>query len=278
VTRRELEEIWSETLRSTRPPRGQFDRLAEGIVELYSSGDFRFRQHIQNRFNRVTNRTGQSFDPKNFDLASARAFIADEIGFYSWGELTDYIENQSDDSRPILFLYAIAAMDMGNFSALESTVGGPEAFGDQIIEWFEKDYFTNEPETLAEVFAAACMLGHERTAAYLLDKGVDPYAGMKTGLAGFHYAASSGRLNVIKLLIERKAAMEVRNMYGGTVFGQAMWSAINEYTPDHAEIIERLIEAGAVIEPGTLEWWEKQNVPSAETKQRVADALRRRTI
>jgi hypothetical protein len=95
-------------------------------------------------------------------------------------------------------------------------------------------------------------------------------------LNAFHYAASSGRLDVIKLLIERKVPMEVRNMYGGTIFEQAIWSAINEYTPDHAAIVEALIEAGAVIEPGTLEWWEKPNVPSDETKHRVADALRRR--
>jgi len=109
-----------------------------------------------------------------------------------------------------------------------------------------------------------------------LDKGVDPLAGTKTGLNGFHYAASSGRPAVIRLLIGRKVPMEVRNMYGGTVFEQALWSAINEYTPDHAEIIEALIDAGAEIEPGTLEWWQGQNVPSAETKERVAAALRRR--
>ena len=42
----------------------------------------------------------------------------------------------------------------------------------------------------------------------------------------------------------------------------------------HAEIIEALITGGAKIHPGTLEWWEQQEVPSAETKERVAACLR----
>jgi hypothetical protein len=36
-----------------------------------------------------------------------------------------------------------------------------------------------------------------------------------------------------------------------------------------------LIKAGAKIQHGTLEWWDEQDVPSAETKDRVATALRR---
>ena len=144
-----------------------------------------------------------------------------------------------------------------------------------MIDWFERGYFSNEPETLAEIFAAACMLGHPRTVEYLLDKGVDPYAGMRTGLSGFHYAASSGRLYVIKLLVKRRVPMEILGMYDNTVLGQALWSAINEHTPQHGEIIEVLIDGGAHVWPNTLDWWEEQNVPSQETKSHVAAALRR---
>ena len=64
-------------------------------------------------------------------------------------------------------------------------------------------------------------------------------------------------------------------MYGGTVFDQAIWSAVNEYSPDHAAIVEALLEAGAVVEPGYAKWWEEQDVPSVETKERVASALMR---
>jgi len=165
-------------------------------------------------------------------------------------------------------------LDKGNFSRLEDVLGGPQRFDEQIIKWFDKGKFKAEPEALAEAFTCACMLGREKVVAHLLDKGVDAYAGMKTGLSGFHYAASSGRLNVIELLIERSVPIEVESTYGATVFGQAMWSAVNERKPDHAPIIEALIAAGAVVDSGYQKWWDEQTVPSAETKQRVAGALR----
>lgn len=179
-----------------------------------------------------------------------------------------------ETERYISFDHAVGAMDRGDFTALEESIG-PDRFHDQIAEWFEKGFFTNEQQTLDEIFAAACMLGQTRTAEYLLEKGVDPYAGMKTGLAGFHYAASSGRLDVIKLLIERGVPMEVKNMYGGTVFGQAIWSAVNEHKPDHAEIVEALINAGAVVDEGYAEWWNEQDVPDYETRSRIAGVLAR---
>lgn len=275
MDRSKLDQLWSETLRSSTLTPEDLERLAQCVINLYSSGNSNFRQHIKNRSEQVTENTGQHFDPDAFDLAMARAFIADEIGFVDWGALINSVERPGTDPVPLLFKYAIAAMERGDFSALESMVGGPSRFDDQVKEWHENGYFFDEPDTLAEVFSAACMLGHEKTVAYLLDKGVDPLAGTKTGLNGFHYAASSGRLDVIKLLIERKVPMEVKNMYGGTVFDQAIWSAVNEYTPDHAAIVEALLEAGAVVESGYAKWWEEQNVPSRETKQRVSDALKR---
>jgi ankyrin repeat protein len=117
------------------------------------------------------------------------------------------------------------------------------------------------------------MLGRTDTARYLIDAGVDPYAGMKMWLAGPHWAASSGRLDVIKMLIEKNIPLEIENKYGGTVFGQALWSAVNEHSNSHAEIIECLILAGAEVEQGTLDWWREQPIPSLETKERVVVAL-----
>jgi hypothetical protein len=275
MDRNELEKLWGETLRSPAPKVEQFDHFAHGVVDTYVSGDVSFREHIKNRSGRVTKSTGQTFNAEHFDLAMARAFVADEIGFSGWDKLVDSIWNPAGDSRPLLFQYAIAALWRGDFSSLERAIGGSEAFDAQITNWLEAGYFADEPETMAEAFAAACMLGHDGAAASLLDNGVDPYAGMRTGLAGFHYAASSGRLNVIKLLIERKVPTEIKNTYGGTVLGQALWSAIHEHKRDHAAIIEALIDAGAYVWPGTLEWWSGQNVPSAETKEQVASVLQK---
>ena len=275
MTRDELKKLWSETLAADSNLIEPYDRLARAAVDLYNSPDERFQTHIKNRFKRIAERTGEQFDPENFNVGTARAFIADEVGLTSWNELTMRVESSDAGEYPMLFRYAIAALERGDFTALEETVGGPDAFNPTIRNWYEAGYFANEPETLAEAFAAACMLGHAETAEYLLDKGVDPYAGMKTGLAGYHYAASSGRLDVIRMLIAKGVRTDVKNMYNGDVWGQALWSAVHEHTPDHAPIIEALIEAGVEIEPGTLGWWEMQDVPSEETKVRVAEALRR---
>ena len=173
-----------------------------------------------------------------------------------------------------LWKQAVKDITDGNYSRVEKTLGEGDAFDHQISDWFGRGYFANEPEALAETVTCASFLGRARLVAYLLDKGVDPLAGMRSGMNGFHYAASSGRLEVVQVMIDRKVPMEIVNRYGGTVLGQALWSAIHEHERTHAEIIEALISAGAEIHPGTIEWWEQQDVPSAETKERVATALR----
>jgi len=170
------------------------------------------------------------------------------------------------------WLLTVDALEKGDFSRLEDLLGGPAGFDQRIVEWLDDGKFDDAPETLAEALTCACMLGRTATARYLIENGVDPYAGMKTWLAGPHYAASSGRLSTVQMLIEKKVPLEVRNLYGGTVLGQALWSAINEYKPSHADIITALIDAGAVVEPGTLEWWREQALPG-ETKQRIEAIL-----
>jgi len=169
-------------------------------------------------------------------------------------------------------------LNEGNFSALENDLGGPEGFDRRIITWFDMGKFSDEPELLAEALSCACMLGRTETARFLVENGVDPYAGMKTWLSGPHYAVSGGHLDTVLMLLENGISLEVKNGYGGTLLGQALWSAVNEHKRGHADIIEVLIDAGAVIEHGSLEWWTQQPVPSEETKSRVTNALRRRTV
>ena len=273
MDRVELDTLWSKTLRLTEDKPADLEKLAESVFEVYRHGDRQFGQHVSNRLKQIGKVRGMKLPEESFDMETAKLLVADEIGFSDWDSLIAWTERRH--KKPLIFQYAVAAMVRGDFSALESTVGGPDSFHDVIVDWFEKGYFEDEQKTLAEIFSAACMLGHERTAEYLLDKGVDPLAGMQTGLNGFHYAASSGRLSVIKLLIARDVPMEEKNMYGGTVFEQAMWSAVNEYAPDHAAIVEALVEAGGIVDEGYREWWEKQNVPDAATKERIAEILKR---
>lgn len=113
----------------------------------------------------------------------------------------------------------------------------------------------SEAKLLTEqAFIWACQYGHNSICEFLLDQGVDPAAQAKVGQTGFHYAAHYGQLETVKMLIERKAPLEVKNMYGGTVLSQTLWSAFNERHKDHLRIVEALIAAGAVIEPDWNQW------------------------
>lgn len=166
----------------------------------------------------------------------------------------------------------------GNFTELQRELGGPDGFDREITAWHAAGRFDEVPDLLAEALSCACMLGRTSLAAYLLDSGVRAFEGMRTGLAGPHYAASGARLDTMKMLLGRNIELEVENMYGGTVLGQALWSAVNESKEAHGEIIISLLDAGAVVEPGTLDWWEQQRVSDEPTYTRVANALRQRSV
>jgi hypothetical protein len=173
-----------------------------------------------------------------------------------------------------LWIEAKKSFQHGDFTFLEELLGGPDGFDRRIREWFESGKFDTEPAVLAEALTCSCFLGSTRLVEYLLDKGVDPAIGTATGMPAFHCAADRGNLDTVKLLIKRSVPLEQKNMYGGTVLGSTLWSVVHERRPTHAEIIEALLEAGAEIEPGTLDWWEKQDELSAEFKARISDALR----
>ena len=118
----------------------------------------------------------------------------------------------------------------------------------RILEWYGQGLFDGEPQALNEALSCACFNGKTQAADFLLKQGVDPAAGDRTGSNAFHWAADRGQLVAVRLLIERKAPLEVKNMYGGTVLGATVWSALHETRMHHIAIIEALIEAGARIE------------------------------
>ncbi len=157
------------------------------------------------------------------------------------------------------FQQALAGLSAGDFTALAplfapgdapsgDTPGRAGGGASQIEAWFLEDHFLDQPGAAAEAVACACFLGRTQVAAFLLDRGVDPAAGMATGMSALHYAASAGHLDVVKLLIQRGAPMELKNRFGGTVLDQALYSALNEPRPDHPRIIEALLAAGADAE------------------------------
>jgi ankyrin repeat protein len=99
-----------------------------------------------------------------------------------------------------------------------------------------------------EALICAGLFGQTRVVDFLLGIGIDPCAADGNGQTACHLAAHSGHLETVKLLLARKTPLEIRNMYGGTVLGQAVWSALNEPKADHLAIIELLLGAGAKVE------------------------------
>lgn len=107
-------------------------------------------------------------------------------------------------------------------------------------------YGASERELQKALVTAAGIHGNYEVVKYLLGSGVDPTAG--TGWTALHAATGGADLQVIDLLIERGAPLEKKNMYGGTVLGQAIWFAYHgdpARLSDYADVIEALIAAGA---------------------------------
>lgn len=110
---------------------------------------------------------------------------------------------------------------------------------------------------LLKAFIYACIYGHTAIAAFLAARGADPAAQDNDQYTGLHWAAHGGHLDTMNWLLEQKVPLEIKNCYGGTVLGQALWSAANHAGGwggnkpgfDYLPVIERLLAAGAKAEP-----------------------------
>jgi Ankyrin repeats (many copies) len=103
-------------------------------------------------------------------------------------------------------------------------------------------------EQMVKGFMWACGFGRNDVLAFLLDQGVDLATQDADGQTGLHWAAMTGQLDSTRFLLARGAPLEVRNVYGGTVLGQTLWSAAHAADPDaYSPIVEALLAAGAKV-------------------------------
>ena len=101
---------------------------------------------------------------------------------------------------------------------------------------------------LQSAFTHACAWGRLNVVKFLLDKGVDLGGHHGDGQTPLHCAAICGQLETIKFLLKQNAPLEAKNIYGGTVLGQTLWSAAHGGDPKvYAAIIKVLIDAGARV-------------------------------
>jgi hypothetical protein len=103
-------------------------------------------------------------------------------------------------------------------------------------------------DQVQEGFQYACRYGHNDVAEFLLQRGADLAGSGDDGQTGLHWAVIFARLDTVKMLLRHNPPLEARNMYGGTVLGQALWSAAHGGDPEfYIAILEELVAAGAKL-------------------------------
>ncbi len=147
--------------------------------------------------------------------------------------------------RGLSFEAAEAALQRGDFSWLAPLFRCEPQEPSSVAQWLLEGRFNGRPASLNEALTCACFLGETALAELLLAQGADLLAGQGTGLNGLHWAANRGQWQTVQMLIARGLPLEVRNMYGGTVLGVTVWSAVHEPRAAHLAIVEALLQAGA---------------------------------
>lgn len=100
-------------------------------------------------------------------------------------------------------------------------------------------------DMLYQALCFACYGGDEEVATFLLDHGAELVGRDVDRQTALHHAAMAGNPGMVELLLARGAPLEVRNVYGGTVLDQTLWSAGHGGDPDDfMRILETLLAAG----------------------------------
>ena len=94
----------------------------------------------------------------------------------------------------------------------------------------------------------ACQYGHNRIVELLIAHGAEIAAADPNGQTALHWAVIGGYPATVKLLLGHGPPLERQNSYGGTPFGQALWSAAHHGDPAaYVPVLQALADAGAEL-------------------------------
>jgi ankyrin repeat protein len=109
---------------------------------------------------------------------------------------------------------------------------------------------TGDPRAQVErAFVWACAYGRAAVVEYLLDQGIDPAVVDDDAMTGLHWAAAHKHLEVVELLARRRAPLEARNRWGGTVLDSTVFLALQRpaNAASYSPVLQSLIDAGADV-------------------------------
>jgi hypothetical protein len=174
-----------------------------------------------------------------------------------YGAVIDHPQGAGNDSCAVVGCLHNGRPQAAEFLAVHGArldLEGAAGVGrlDVVKSFFNDDGTLRPNATKAQLqsgFIWACEHGRKEVVEFLLDKGIDLRTGEHMDETALHLAAHRGQLEMIKLLLDRGAPLEAKNVYGGTVLGQATWSVMHgDPNIDFVPVIEELLAAGAKIE------------------------------
>lgn len=108
------------------------------------------------------------------------------------------------------------------------------------------------PSDKADALSAAARRGDAAAVTKLLDEGVDVNTKFRYDVTALSYAADHGHLEVVRVLLARKAEVNIKDTFYGA--SPLTWAAspAQKRKPEHAQIVGLLLKAGAQGKEGAL--------------------------
>lgn len=150
---------------------------------------------------------------------------------------------------------------------------------DVVRTYFDDRTARVEPPTAAQLaggFLYACGYGHADVVRFLLERGVDPDVRNRANECGLHWASFGPHPEVARLLLDRHAAIDVRDdVHKGTPLDWVLFSwakAEGVWRERGYEMVKLLVRAGA---QGETPWLESHKV---RRDSRMVEILRGRAL